>query len=163
MEIGPAHLTLSLIVRKLSQRVGKSVFASSQPHKLESLLFWQPTFYIQGSYLPYHSCAIAITFCEEPFGQFVAGMHPKRFAQLMPSGGLNLWVLLHLARLAQLEACCTHCPKTGYSHTGWQWVIWHWHGKAALVLALLGISGTPRNWECTTKPKKYWGRLNMSS
>jgi len=98
---------------------------------------------------------VAAIFGEQPFGQFVAGTHPKTFAQLTASGGLNIWVFLHLARSAQVAALCIHCLNSDYGQTGWQWVTWHGQGKAALVLVLLGISGAPRDRAHATKPKKY--------
>lgn len=82
-------------------------------------------------------------------------------AQPNPSGGLNL---------GAPSSCQTgtignmlHSLPKGYSQMGWQWVIWQWHGRAVLVLAMWDIAGTPRDQEHTTTPKKYWGRLNTSS
>lgn len=94
-------------------------------------------------------------------GPFVGGVQPKTFAPLTTSGGLNLRVLLHLASLAQLEACWALCPKVGYSVAV---TAAPKDGVAAgdLAPAPRGIAGTARDPERTAKPKKHRGRLNTS-
>lgn len=94
VENAHAHLALSLLVRK--QR-WKKMFASSQPLKFGSSLFWQPTFYIEGSSQPFCSPAVAATFLVEPSCQLVAGMCSHDACSTKPIRRLESWCSFFLS------------------------------------------------------------------